>query len=77
MSSANLFPVDLFGVGGQFQQSQFTNRRLIGRSAWNSGWKLIIPGRTLLHDPNEGLDRFIQTVRDIKLRFVTYSYAGN
>ena len=26
---------------------------------------------------NEGLDRFIKTVRDIKLQFVTYSYSGN
>jgi hypothetical protein len=30
-----------------------------------------------LNDPNEGLERFIQTVRDIKLHLVTYSYAGN
>jgi hypothetical protein len=57
--------------------SQFTNRRLIGRSVWNSKWKLVIPGRTLLNNPNEGLDRFIQTVTDIKLHFVTYSYSGN
>jgi hypothetical protein len=77
VASASLFPAELFGPFGQLQQSQYTNRRLIGRSVWNSRWKLVIPGRTLLHDPNEGLDRFIQTVRDIKLRFVTYSYAGN
>jgi hypothetical protein len=77
VSSATLFPSELYGNGGTLQHSQYTNRRLIGRSAWNSRWKLVIPGRTLLHDPNEGLDRFIQTVRDVKLRFVTYSYAGN
>ena len=35
------------------------------------------PGHTLLNNPAEGLDRFIQTVKDIKLHFVTYSYAGN
>ena len=34
-------------------------------------------GKTLLNDPNEGLDRFMQTVKDIKLHFVTYSYSGN
>ncbi len=77
VASASLFPADLYGPFGQLQQSQYTNRRLIGRSVWNSRWKLVIPGRTLLHDPEEGLDRFIQTVRDIKLRFVTYSHAGN
>jgi hypothetical protein len=77
VAAANLFPADIYGINGQLQPSQFTNRRLVGRSLWNSRWKLVIPGRTLLHDPNEGLDRFIQTVRDVKLRFVTYSYAGN
>ena len=54
-----------------------TSRRLIGRSVWNSKWKLVIPGYTLLNDPEEGLDRFIQTVEDIKVHFNTYSYSGN
>jgi hypothetical protein len=44
---------------------------------WNSKWKLVIPGHKLLGDPDEGLDRFIETVKDIKLHLVTYSYAGN
>jgi hypothetical protein len=55
----------------------YTNTRLIGRSVWNSKWKLVIPGRSLLNDPDEGLDRFIQTVNDIKIHFHTYSYSGN
>ncbi len=55
----------------------YTNTRLIGRSVWNSKWKLVIPGRSLLNDPDEGLDRFIQTVNDIKIHFQTYSYSGN
>ena len=63
--------------GSALQFSQFTNRRLIGRSVWNSQWKLIIPGDTLLADPKEGLSRLIQTVKDIKLYFTTYSYSGN
>ena len=49
----------------------------IGRSIWNSHWKLIIPGQTLLSNPQQGLDRFVHTVDDIKLHFVTYSYSGN
>jgi len=58
-------------------RNEFINNRLVGRSVWNSQWKLVIPGRSLLHNPNEGLERFIRTVTDIKLNFTTYSYAGN
>lgn len=75
--SASFFSTSLYGVGGTLQRTQYTNNRLIGRSAWNSRWKLVIPGHTLLNDPDEGLERLIQTVRDIKLQFVTYSYSGN
>ncbi len=77
VSSAAFFSRDLYGNSGTLQRSQYTNNRLVGRSVWNSQWKLVIPGRTLLNDPNEGLDRFLQTVTDIKLHFVTYSYSGN
>ena len=55
----------------------YTNTRLIGRSVWNSKWKLVIPGRSLLNDPDEGLDRFMQTVEDIEIHLNTYSYSGN
>jgi len=53
------------------------NTRLVGRSVWNTEWMLIIPGLTLNADPDEGLDRFIDQVTDIKLVFQTYSYTGN
>ena len=76
VSSANVFAGDIYNSSG-LASSQFTNSRLIGRSVWNSKWKIVIPGRTLLNDPEEGLDRFIRTVKDIKLHFVTYSYSGN
>jgi hypothetical protein len=55
----------------------FTNSRLIGRSVWNSRWKLIIPGETLLSDPKRGLQTFIDSVRDIKVHLQTYSTSGN
>ncbi len=58
-------------------QSDVTSNRLVGRSVWNSRWKLVIPGYMLLEDPEEGLDRFMQTVEDIKIFFNTYSYSGN
>ena len=64
-----------FGTGLQF--SQFTNRRLVGRSVWNSQWKLVIPADSLLADPKEGMTRLMQTLTDIKLHFTTYSYSGN
>ncbi|MBS0657631.1 MAG: hypothetical protein JSR82_05200 [Verrucomicrobia bacterium] len=65
--------------------------RLIGRSVWNTKWMLIIPGGTLLNDPNAGLDTFIRGrllpgsstdrdlngIRDIKIFFQTYAYSGN
>jgi hypothetical protein len=77
VSTAAAFSTDIHGPLGSFSSSQYTSNRLIGRSVWNSKWKLVIPGHKLLGDPLEGLDRFIETVKDIKLHFVTYSYAGN
>jgi hypothetical protein len=77
VSSAAYFDNSIYTVSGGLQRSQYTNNRLIGRSVWNSKWKLVIPGKTLLNDPNEGLERFIHTVKDVKLRLVTYSYSGN
>ena len=55
----------------------FSNARLVGRSVWNSKWKLIIPGNTLLSDPNQGIQVFIDTVKDIKVYLQSYSTAGN
>ena len=77
VSTTDLFGADIYESGGMILRSQFTNNRLVGRSVWNSQWKLVIPGKTLLHDPNEGLERFLQTVKDIKIHFVTYSFSGN
>lgn len=54
-----------------------SDSRLIGRSVWNTKWLLIIPGGTLLNNANDGLNTFINSVRDIKLFFQTYSYSGN
>ena len=77
VSTTAAFNSNIYGGFGNLQLSQFTNNRLIGRSVWNSKWKLVIPGHKLLGDPMEGLDRFIETVKDVKIHFVTYSYAGN
>ena len=77
VSTTDAFNTSIYGADGALEPSQYTNQRLIGRSVWNSKWKLIIPGKTLLSDPNEGLTRFINSVKDVHLYFVTYSYAGN
>ena len=77
VSTTSVFSPSLYGSNGTLLRSQYTNNRLVGRSVWNSQWKLVIPGKTLLNDPKAGLDRFIQTVKDAKLYFVTYSYSGN
>jgi len=77
---------------GYVNESEMTfDSRLVGRSVWNTGWLLIIPGQNLLYDADEGLDRFIHGpeviggtgertgngVWDIKLFFHTYAYSGN
>jgi hypothetical protein len=77
VSTTSAFTTAIYGATGSLQPSQFTNQRLIGRSVWNSRWKLIIPGRNLLADPSQGLARFINSVKDVHLYFITYSYAGN
>jgi hypothetical protein len=51
--------------------------RLVGRSVWNTEWMLIIPGLMLNSNPDEGLDRFINQVTDIKLIFQTYGHSGD
>jgi hypothetical protein len=75
---------------GRFDEAEtHNNARLVGRSVWNTKWYLIIPGGTLLDDPNEGIERFIygaeqpdgtrdgHGVRDIKIFFQTYSVGGD
>ena len=55
----------------------FTNARLIGRSVWNSQWKIVIPAHTLLKNEQTGMSNFAASVKDIKLFLSTYSNAGN
>ena len=67
-----------FHDGGEFDESEAaTDTRLIGRSVWNTEWMLIIPGGTLLFNPNQGLDTFINSVGDVRIFFQSYSYSGN
>ncbi len=78
VSDANLFSPNIYaGPSGGLARSQYTSNRLVGRSVWNSQWKIVIPGKTLLNNPDEGLDRLLKTLSDIKIHLVTYSYSGN
>lgn len=56
---------------------EFTNSRLVGRSVWNSQWKIVIPSYTLLNKEDEALNRFVRSVGDIQLFLRTYSHSGN
>lgn len=57
--------------------TNFTSTRLISRSVWNSKWKIVIPGSTLLAEPINGMAKFLQQVKDIQIYFDSYSAAGN
>ena len=57
--------------------AEFTSSRLVGRSVWNGGWKLVIPAYTLLNAETDGLTRFAASVKDIQLFLRTYSHSGN
>jgi len=52
------------------------SNRLVSRSVWNSEWMLIIPGANLHVDPDAGLEQLTDTIKDIKLYFLTYSHQG-
>ena len=56
---------------------EFTSSRLVGRSVWNGQWKIAIPAYTLLNNEQDGLNRFVRSVRDIQLFLRTYSHSGN
>ncbi|MBK8002248.1 MAG: hypothetical protein IPK15_27050 [Verrucomicrobia bacterium] len=51
--------------------------RLVSRSVWNTDWVLIIPGGTLLNNPEQGLEQFIESVSDILISLQSYSYTGD
>ena len=57
--------------------SEFTSSRLVGRSVWNTGWKLVIPAYALLNKEQDGINRFVASVTDIELFLRTYSNSGN
>ena len=57
--------------------AEFTSSRLVGRSVWNGGWKIVIPAYALLNNEPEALNRFVASVKDIQIFLRTYSHSGN
>ena len=55
----------------------FTSTRLVGRSAWNTRWMLVIPASSLNSNFEEALKTFRETVTDIKIGIRAYSRSGN
>jgi hypothetical protein len=76
-------------TGDEFDPITKSNRRLVGRSVWNTRWVLILRGRELNGaDPNRGLDDLILGpevngarsgvgLTDIQLQVESDSAAGN
>ena len=76
--------------GKEPKDDSLDSTRLVGRSAWNTKWLLVIPAGTMDSDGGAALSAFIDGVdsdrdgtldfsgvRDIKLGFKTYSTSGN
>ncbi len=76
-SSFRAFGFDHSVLSPYEQTTLVFNARLVGRSVWNTRWLMIIPGATLNADPNQGLNQFINSVKDIKLVVNSYGYSGN
>jgi hypothetical protein len=90
MATYRAYHTDSIDADIDLDETAFDSR-LVCRSVWNRKWLLIIPGATLLADPNEGLDTFIHGelvpggngerdgngVKDIGMYFSTYAYTGN
>lgn len=57
--------------------SELDCTRLVGRSAWNTRWLLIIPSGAMNGNRDDAIDAFIDSVSDIKLGLKTYSASGN
>jgi len=56
---------------------EYSSSRLIGRSVWNTRWKIVIPAINLLTDEPTALSRFVGSVTDVQLYLRTYSHSGN
>ena len=84
------FRVSYDDVGKEPNDESLDCTRLVGRSAWNTRWLLIIPAGAMNADRDAAISAFIngvdsdrdgkldfEGVKDIKLGLKTYSTSGN
>ncbi len=64
-------------TGTEPSDSSLDCTRLVGRSAWNTRWLLIVPASSLGADREAALATFVNAVTDLKLGLKTYSTSGN
>ena len=57
--------------------SDFKSTRLVGRSAWNDRWLLVIPASAIDADRDKAMDLLESSVKDIRLGIRAYARQGN
>ena len=55
----------------------FKSTRLVGRSAWNDRWLLVIPASAIDADTDKAMDLVESGVKDIKIGIRAYARQGN
>ena len=57
--------------------ADFKSTRLVGRSAWNDKWIIVIPASAIDADYDRAMNLIESGVKDIKLGIRAYSRSGN
>ena len=57
--------------------AEFKSTRLVGRSAWNDRWLIIIPASAIDADRDKAMNLIESGVKDIKIGIRAYSRQGN
>jgi hypothetical protein len=57
--------------------ADFKSTRLVGRSAWNDKWIVVIPASAIDADRDKAMNLIESGVKDVKLGIRAYSRQGN
>ena len=57
--------------------ADFKSTRLVGRSAWNDRWLIVIPASAIDADRDRAMNLIESGVKDIKIGIRAYSRQGN
>ena len=55
----------------------FKSTRLVGRSAWNDKWLVVIPASSIDADRTKAMNLIASGVKDVKIGIRAYSRSGN